>query len=98
MLGPVDGGSPNGKHDVLAMLDGTRVANNIARLLVAATAFALAWVCLDGVGPSAGLAALAFGATAMGFVAWQRIAPGAEGRLLMETGLYAGAVLVLVTA
>ena len=80
---------------MLALLDGGRVANNIARLLLAAACLASAWMLLAGPGGAASLAALAFGASTVVFVAWQRIAPTRDARRLVETALVVGAVLVV---
>jgi diguanylate cyclase (GGDEF)-like protein len=86
------------RHDALAMLDAEKVALNIGRLLFAGTGLALAWLLLAATSGPDGLAAVAFGLAAVGFIVWQRLAPTAEVRTLIELGLYGGAVLVIGTA
>jgi diguanylate cyclase (GGDEF)-like protein len=77
------------------MLDGRRVANTIGRLLLAGACMALIWLALaDPAGPAV-IAGLAFAGAAVAFLAWQRLAPTADARRLMSTGLCGSALLVV---
>jgi diguanylate cyclase (GGDEF)-like protein len=87
-----------GPVGALAILDSRRVSRSIARQLSAAACLTLIWLLVAGTSESAPVAALAFGATALAFVFWQRLAPTREARLLIEAGLLGGATLVISTS
>jgi diguanylate cyclase (GGDEF)-like protein len=94
----VDGRPLGDERDVLAMLEGGRVASNITRLLLAGACLAFAWPLAAGGGLSSFVPGLAFAACAAGFMVWQLVSTPRSARTLISSGLYVTAVLVLVSA